>query len=136
MANEKYPVRGQVYTGKEVETELTLRDSAFLRFIYKGKLCVIQGSTVTTEQQMAVPGFAESRWRYQYETREWIPLFICADEVTYNAEHPDGTHLSVLEFVDIEPDIDFNGRQTEHYYVTYKGHYETQYYADPANRIA
>jgi hypothetical protein len=119
------PIRGDIYTLSQVETELKLRDEAFLRFSHPGVdggepgITVIQTSHCTVDQLLAVPGFAESQWRYERETEEWIPLF------RYVGERP------ITDFVDMEPAIDplRDADMPQEWWVTPKGLPREQYYA-------
>lgn len=72
------PVPGQMYTAMQMYTELKLRDSPYLRVRLPGvrEYVPVQTSHLTTMQLLTIPGFAESLWKYQYETKEWIPLFL------------------------------------------------------------
>lgn len=74
-----YPVMHSVYTAREVY-ELELLDSPFLRFCVGGSMAVIQTTHLTEEQLLSVPGFADTRWRYQRTTHEWIPLFMAVSD--------------------------------------------------------
>lgn len=69
-----YPVRGQTYTLAEIET-LELRDSPFLRIPVDGELYPTQTSHMDVRLVNVSPEWANSKWTYQYETDEWIPLF-------------------------------------------------------------
>lgn len=116
MADKKInPVSGQVYTLAQIFNDLNLPDSPSLCFSYLVKGGVIQTSHVTHAELLAVPGFAESRWRYRYETSEWIPLFMYAGEAP------------ITEFVTIEPWLaDFPEAET--FWVCPKGHPREQVY--------
>lgn len=85
------PVRGAEYTAREV-LGLELRDCPFFRFCVNGRIEVIQTSHLTEAELLSVPGFADTRWRYQRETREWIPLFMAVNDD------------AVAACVDMEPD--------------------------------
>jgi hypothetical protein len=82
-----YPVRGQKYTLAEVE-KLQLRDSAFLMLTLvkpgssEGYLdqYPIQTSHFHMDDLLKIPEWAGSRWKYMYETTEWIPVFYCVSE--------------------------------------------------------
>lgn len=70
-----HPVRGQTYTLAEIET-LALRDSPFLRVpVDGGELAPTQTSHMDVRLVEVSPEWADSKWTYQYETDEWIPLF-------------------------------------------------------------
>lgn len=70
----KLPVRGQTYTLTEIETELKLRDSPFLRVNILNGWYAVQDSHLEIPL-VEIPGWADSKWMYQRETEEWIPLF-------------------------------------------------------------
>lgn len=84
-----YPVRNQHYSFEQIQS-LILDDTPHLMFEHQRTSCVIQDSHCTTEQLMAVPGFAQLVWRYEYTTEEWIPVFKAVDV------------SAVLQCVDIE----------------------------------
>lgn len=90
---KEYPKRGKVYTYAEI-TNLALRDSPCLCFTFDGGHNVVQHSHVTEEELLAVPQWAESKWEFQYETFEWIPVFCYVG------------NISLSELLDIEPLID------------------------------
>ncbi len=70
-----YPKRQQSYTAEEIFKVLYLRDSPSLSFRHQGVRGCIQGSHVTVDEILSVPGFKESQWVYIRETHEWIPIF-------------------------------------------------------------
>lgn len=80
MSDRKQPVRGQVYTMKQIDDELVLRDSPFLYFFdAEGEKKVIQ----TSHSNSDLSDFAEwsnIRFNYIRETDEWIPLFNVVEE--------------------------------------------------------
>lgn len=120
------PKRGFIYTLYQIENELELRDGPHLGFEYKGVKCVVQTSHLKAEELLSVPGFADSRWVYERETHEWIPVF----------RYVDGRPIT--EFVDLEPVIDHPifvaaGTADTGFWATPKGFPREQYYADPAN---
>ncbi len=89
---KQYPQRGQTYTLKEIETELELRDSPFLRFIPQkvryaherdAGIQVIQSSNVVDLHQLE--GWADTEWVFVRETEEWIPLFRAKDDAAIEA---------------------------------------------------
>jgi hypothetical protein len=100
-----WPKSGNVYTARNIETVLTLRDTPFYRFDFQSRLCVLQTSHVGPSDLLSIPGFAETRWRFEGETREWIPLF------RYVSPAP------ITDFVDIEHDIEAD----DEYWATPKG---------------
>lgn len=107
------PRRGTSYTLHEIENSLELRDTAFLKFYHNGVDCVIQTSHLTSEQLLSVPGFAETKWVYQRETHEWIPIFYW-DSLQ---------EKDVTDFVDIVDEIDYFNpeKPTKAFWVTPKG---------------
>lgn len=120
------PQGRHVYTLAEIEHDLYLQDSAFLRFDHQGHVVTLQDSHCElTELMEQLPGFADTRWVYEQTTSEWIPLFNYADD---NA-HP------ITAFVDIEGAIGSNGEViVGEFYATPKGFPSRQFYADPENR--
>lgn len=73
-----HPKRGEVYTVKQIVTELKLRDSPFLCSEITNPLgekveVVIQTAWCTEEQLIPIMG--DDRYRYIRETDEWIPVF-------------------------------------------------------------
>ena len=112
-----HPVRNAVYTFREICECLDLRDSPFLRFYHNDTLQVVQMSHVCEATVLAIPGWAESRWKFQRETDEWIPLFI-----TENVE-------AVLPLVDMEPYIDPFAERAGIMWVVPKGTEREQYYS-------
>lgn len=74
------PQRNQIYSTREIYTALKLDDAPFLRVNIKDRSAPVQTDHCTTEQLLAVPGFADLRWRYLYTTREWIPIFSAVDD--------------------------------------------------------
>lgn len=80
MTSLKYPIRGEVYTVKQIDEDLYLRDSAFLRFFDEnGETQVVQTSHIA-ENLSSWPEWAELRFTYQRETEEWIPLFFVVSD--------------------------------------------------------
>ena len=116
------PISGRVYTSTEIETALSLDDMPFYRFLYNGKICVIQTGHVTSAQLLSVTGFAASRWSYERTTREWIPLFWFV-----------GTEDEILALVDVEHEISCTGEAMAEWSVTPKGYPRAQFYANPNN---
>jgi hypothetical protein len=139
MSNKIYPKRGGVYTLREVEIVLELRDSAHLGFwhdlgaawvcascanddddcpyVHNHKVqCVIQTSHVTRDDLLSIPGFADSKWKYRYETDEWIPVF-------------EFVGTDIQQFVNIVPSLcDYNlDRDPNSQWVTPKGFPRKQY---------
>ena len=89
---KQYPRRGQVYTLKEIENDLELRDSPFLRFVpqkvrYEHEcgagIQVIQHSNLANLSD--VEGWSDTQWSYVRETEEWIPLFRAVDDAAIEA---------------------------------------------------
>lgn len=98
------PVRGNVYTSKEV-FGLYLLDGPFFLFWHNDEKCVIQTSHLSEEDLLKVPGFSELQWKYIKTTDEWIPVFEAVSDT------------DVLVTVDIAPCVGEDG-----YWVTPKGH--------------
>ena len=88
------PEAGKTYDLRTIEKELDLRDSPFLRFRDERGTHCIQTSHLTEDELLELPNWAKSRWTYQYETHEWIPLFMFASD----------NSVPITELVDIEPD--------------------------------
>ena len=107
------PIKGQVYSLRNVIQDLELLDSPHLCFISKREQGeVIQTSHLTEEELLSVPGFAETQWRYLYTTYEWIPIFRYVGRVE-----------ELPQYIDWESDIDNPG----HLWVTPKGFPREQY---------
>lgn len=69
------PIKNRVYTLRQV-FQLRLRDTPHLGFAGpRGARCVIQTSHLMEVDLLAVPGWADTQWKYLYETDEWIPVF-------------------------------------------------------------
>lgn len=117
-----YPLRNEVYTLAQIQNDLELRDGPSLNFVIRAKdastiEACLQDSHVTTEELLTVPGFADSKWRYHYETSEWIPVFYYSDE----NEKP------ITDFIDFEEHIDPH-RDEPDLWCTPKGFPREQYY--------
>ena len=69
------PQPNAVYTTAQILQLLELSDTPHLRFYCAeyDEIAVVQTGHVTYEQLLAVPGFADLKWTYQYTTREDIP---------------------------------------------------------------
>ncbi len=118
--NTKYPRRNEVFQFKEL-SQIVLSDSPHLCFFLKVNgqrvRCVIQTSHVTDAQLLAVPGFADSLWRYCYTTNEQIPIFQYMDPM-----------IPITNIVDVEPSTDdFDNELRLQCWVTPKGFYQEQY---------
>lgn len=74
------PKAGEVYTLKQINTEMYLRDSPHLEFTLNDARFPIQDSHLETSMSEAVPDMADSKWKYIRETHEWIPIFIYVGE--------------------------------------------------------
>ncbi len=73
------PIKGRVYTLKELHT-LDLWDSPHLGFVNtKGAKDTVQDSHLTTEELLALPGWADTKWEYIFRTREWCEIFRAVD---------------------------------------------------------
>ena len=88
------PIRGQLYSLKQIEEELELMDSPCLEFmcLETGKKEVIQTAHLKDGELITPEGFAETRWQYRFTTYEWIPVFLYIPESGRN----------INEFVDID----------------------------------
>lgn len=76
MSNQKHPVRGSVYTMKQIDTELALRDTPFLHFYdVDGEKQVVQTAHNNIEDLSNYEEWANIRFTFVRETDEWIPLF-------------------------------------------------------------
>jgi hypothetical protein len=74
------PVSGKVYTLKQIDTELALRDSPFLYFFNSdGEKKVVQTSH-SNEDLSNFAEWSELRFKYLRETEEWIPLFFVVED--------------------------------------------------------
>lgn len=75
-----HPIRGRTYTMAEIDNQLTLRDSPFLRVNCGEGMerIAIQTSHMEVRLSELSPEWAESKWTYDRETDEWIPLFTFA----------------------------------------------------------
>lgn len=89
---KQYPLRNRVYTLKEIEHDLELRDSPFLRFCpqkvrmvgeKEAGIQVIQQSHIANLSD--IPGWADTEWVYVRETEEWIPLFRAVNDAAIEA---------------------------------------------------
>lgn len=136
--NRYHPKRGQVYTLEQIYNTLELRDSAFLRFPFPSplkrdtdqwrpvdeyaprvRMQVIQTSHFTEAELLALPGWAETKWTYERETIEWIPLFTFAGEVEELVKLLDMEPSNAKFAPDMEP---------RYWWVTPKGLPRQQYY--------
>lgn len=106
------PVKGQSYTVEEI-CKLDIRDMPSLCFKHRGLPGVIQQSHLTQEQFMSVPGMKESRWIYERETSEWIPIFYF---------DTNAIQLPITALVDIEIEINtYKLNPTKGWWATPKG---------------
>lgn len=80
---ENLPKMGAILTLKELEM-LDLPDSPCLEFRFKGIVGWVQNSHITQEDFLSNENFNSTKWRYQYTTREWIPVFIYVDDRPIN----------------------------------------------------
>ena len=107
------PVRGRVYTAREIQ-DLDLLDSPFflipVGLFAPGSLQpfnpdfssgyrTVQTQIHTVEEELAVPLFADTKWEYSHTTSEWIPIF----HFVHNQE------VKVSDFVDVwyDPSEDY-----------------------------
>lgn len=89
----KSPTPGATYSYREICETLMLRDTPCLSFFDEDGRQVIQDSHMTEEEMLEVPGFAESKWVYERETHEWIPIFRYAKDNT-------GSIMEIIDKVD------------------------------------
>lgn len=104
-----YPERDKVYSLREIETELKLRDSAYLSFRpVKVGYAEADADELTCRQAIQtchvsrlhkLEGWAETKWRFILETIEWIPVFHAVDDA------------SIEELCCIEADTDSYSRR-------------------------
>lgn len=111
------PKQAAIYTAKQILEELDLMDTPFFRFHYNNEIQVIQSTHCGDAALLEVPGFAESRWRYEYTTDEWIPLFMLDKD------------QDITAWVDMEPDNNPYVDNNRIMYVTPKGFPDQQYYS-------
>jgi len=96
MAKRIFPRRDEVYTFEQIVHELDLRDSACLTF-WENEICQnIQDAHISEHDMLALPHWAESRWKFVMETNEWIPIFRFAKD----------NEVTIDQLVDKEPHID------------------------------
>ena len=112
------PVRGATYSARQIFSQLELLDSPSLLFMAvgpDGKLSrhVIQNGHMLNEEILAVPGFAETLWVYEYTTNEWIPIFSAVG--------------NILPYVDVEPYLTYTDEPPTKWWATLKGHPRKQY---------
>lgn len=111
------PKQGAIYTAKQILQVLDLLDTPFFRFRYNNEIQVIQSTHCGEGALLEVPGFAESRWRYERTTDEWIPLFMLDED------------QDITEWVDMEPNTSPFVDNNRVMFVTPKGFPEEQYYS-------
>lgn len=123
----QYARQGFVYSLHEIIHKLELRDSPCLQFVYKGVSTPIQDSHVSeAELETKCPSLMQTRWIYQYETPEWIPVFnVLADD-----------HVKLVAMLDVEESIDpfADDVLRTTYWATPKAFPRDQYYKDPTER--
>lgn len=91
------PIQQNIYTMAEIDNQLTLRDSPFLR-VHCGEgmeRVAIQTSHMEVRLSELSPEWAESKWRYIRETDEWIPLFTFAGTLEEQAALVDAYEVPV-----------------------------------------
>ncbi len=90
---KQHPVPYQIYTLAEIENCLELRDAPFLQFrprkthyvgLLGGGIQVIQKSQLEGNLS-SLEGWADTEWKYLYETEEWIPIFAAVDDAAIEA---------------------------------------------------
>lgn len=74
-AMRTYPKRGEVYTLTQIYNELYLRDTPCLRVNTHQGVTSLQDQWSTVDEVLSDPVVAASKWRYNRETIEWIPVF-------------------------------------------------------------
>ena len=118
------PCIGLVYTLHQILKDLVLLDSPSLLFDLAGpndeqmvlSQHVVQDSHVLPDDLLTIPGFADTKWQYERTTSEWIPLFHYVDTAP------------ITDFVDMEPEIDFDLTEKNVWWATPKGYPREQYY--------
>ncbi len=83
MSTMKYPVRGQVFTLREVMIDLPLDDSPCLQVEKNEKTWeveYVQTAHLTPEEFISQPGWSETKWRFIRTTNEWTPIFTAVRE--------------------------------------------------------
>jgi hypothetical protein len=73
-----YPKSGQVYTIEEVMFQLDLPDAPYLSVCIEDDYYPIQTSHMTFEQ--TAEALKGTKWKYQFTTHEWIPVFRWSDD--------------------------------------------------------
>ena len=118
MAKRIFPRRDEVYTFAQIVNELDLRDSACLTF-WENEICQnIQDAHINEHDMLALPHWAESRWKFVMETNEWIPIFRFAKD----------NEVTIDQLVDKEPYIDPFAKEDGVLWVVPKGTDRKQYY--------
>lgn len=113
-----YPRYNQVYTLTQILNELKLDDSPFLNFEHEGRKGVIQSSSCSDAEMLAIPHMADSQWRYSRTTDEMCPIFYYAATNT----------VPITELVDLEPLIDWdNTIDPKNWWAVAKGYPRGQY---------
>jgi hypothetical protein len=107
------PNRGQIYSTHDLYHKLALGDAPFLRVEIGGLNGPVQTSHVTREQIDAwIEAHAsEAKWRHDYITHEWIPLFTLQEGIDPRS------------FLDAEKGVDMDGEM----WITPKGFPREQY---------
>lgn len=112
------PRSGHDYTTRQIIELLLLRDSASLSFFENGIEQCIQTSHCGEHSLINLPNWPDALWTYQYETSEWVPVFIWAKANTVGIE----------SLVDTEPHIDPFAERSGDLWCTPKGQPRAQYY--------
>jgi len=112
--SKRYPQRGQVYTLQQIMRDLSLDDSPSLTIYRKDATGhtrgPLQNAHFTDEQLFTIPEAADSLWRYERTTNEWIPCF------TYV-----GPEADLDKWIDFEPWVEMGGEISEaHHWATPK----------------
>lgn len=118
MAKRFFPRANEVFTFKQIVEELDLRDSPCLTFSENEISQNIQDAHINEHDILALPHWAESRWKFVRETDERIPIFVFAKD----------NQVSIDELVDKEPEIDPFAKEAGHLWVVPKGAKRDQWY--------
>lgn len=117
------PRSGEVYTYEQMML-LHLPDSPNLKFVHKGRGCVVQNSHYSDEALLeAEPRWALTQWKYHRTTRESIPIF---------SFEPAGVIKDLHELVNVEVGLNIYGEEDpdEEYWVVPKCMPRVQFYRE------
>lgn len=113
-----FPTRGQIYTLEEIN-KLPLRDSPCLRIFHNNRWEYVQNSSTDLGALCEKnPIIRDSRWVFERETHEWIPVFNFARDNEWPVEL----------VVTMEPTkwVDIYGQPEPQQYVRFIGDYEPE----------